>query len=183
MFSIQIDLPQGFFGRTGYSFGLAIYEDFLGHRFVSHGGSTGMSSAYFAFIPELNIGVVTAANMGNGMGGLISQSSLSILMGKDPEESIPFFRIQDKMKQLSGEYTNYKKLARIKVFIENGMLVGETKFGEVTNKYALIPEDLKLSDNRFYLYSFGNKTPVKFDIKEDGNVDLFIERNYFQKVK
>ena len=183
MFSIQIETPRSFFGRSGYGFGLAISEDFLGYKLISHGGSTGLSSAHFAIIPELNIGVVSEANVGDSMGVLISQTVLSILLGKIPEEVIPFYKIEEKMEQFSGEYANYKNLIKIKIFIENGILLSEIKYSETTNKYVLIPEDPKLSDNKFYIYAFGNKTPVRFEIKENKKINVFIERNCFHKIK
>ncbi len=183
MFSTQIETPRGFFGREGYAFGLEIAEDFLGKKLIAHGGSTGMSSAYFALIPDLNLGVVTAANVGNLPGGLIGQAILSMLMGKNPEETIPFFQIQTKMELLSGEYANYKGLNKIKIYVENGLLFGETKFGETISKIPLIPEDDKLTDNKFYIYNFGSKTPVTFEIKENKEIDLFVERNCFHRIK
>lgn len=183
MFSIQIETPLVFWGRSGYGFGLAISEDFLGYKLISHGGSTGMSSAHFAFIPELNIGVVSEANVGHNPGVLISQTILSMLLNKNPEEEIPYYQIQSKMEQFSGEYTNYKGLGKAKVFIENGMLIAETESGPNKVKYALIPEEPKLTDNKFYIYSIGNKTPVTFEEKEDGKINAYIERNCFHKVK
>jgi len=36
MFSIQIETPLVFWGRSGYGFGLAISEDFLGYKLISH---------------------------------------------------------------------------------------------------------------------------------------------------
>ena len=183
MFTIRIETPLGYFGRSGYGFGLAISEDFLGYKLISHGGSTGMSSAHLSVIPELNLAVITEANVGNGMGGLISQTVLSMLIGKKPEEVIQFYKIEEKMELFSGEYANYKGLSKIKVFIENGMLLAETKFAETTTRYVLIPEDTKLTDNKFYIYAFGNKTSVHFEIKENDQIDLFIERNCFHKNK
>ena len=183
MFAIHINTPSVYWGRSGYGFGLAISEDFLGYKLISHGGSTGLSSAHFAFIPELNIGVVSAANVGNSPSALISQTVLSLLLDKNPEEVIPFFNIQRKMEQFSGEYVNYKGLNKIKVFIENGILIAEFKSGSNILKYTLIPEDLRISDNKFYFYSFGNKTPITFEIKDDGKINVYVERNCFHKIQ
>jgi len=149
----------------------------------NHGGSTGMSSAHFAFIPELNIGVVSEANVGHNPGVLISQTILSMLMNKNPEEEIPYYQIQSKMEKFSGDYTYYKGLDKVKVFIENGMLIAETESSPNKVKYALIPEEPELADNKFYIYSMGNKTPIIFEEKEDRKIDVYIERNCFHKVK
>ena len=183
MFSIQIETPVNFLGKSGYGFGLAISEDFLGYKLISHGGSTGMSSAQFSFIPELNMGFVTEANVGNGMGILIGQTLLCILMDKNPEEEIPFYQIQSKMEQLTGEYVSYRELTKIKVFTDNGILVAESEFREIKTRYVLIPEDPKITDYKFYIYNVGNKLSVYFELKENGKIDLFLERNCFHKVK
>jgi len=183
MFSIQIETPVNYLGRSGYGFGLAISEDFLGKKIVSHGGSTGLSSAQFAIIPELGIGVVTEANVGNGMGITIDQLVLGTLMGKNPEKEFPVFGIQTKFDQLTGEYRIYKGLEKIKIYIENGILIGETSFRDVTSKFTLIPVDPKIEDYKFYVYNYGNMLPVHFEIKEKGQIDLFVERNCFHKIK
>jgi CubicO group peptidase (beta-lactamase class C family) len=182
MFSIEIELPRGFFGRIGYGFGLAITEDFLGERKIDHGGSTAVSSAYFSFIPKLGLGVITAANVGNSPGGSICWRILSMLIGKNPEDSVLYIQIQDKMELLPGDYEGYKGLSKVKVFIENGLLYVQTSWLGTTSKYALIPEDDELKELNFYIYNFGNKTPVKFEFKENNNVDLFIERNCFHRI-
>ncbi len=183
MFTIQIEYPVDYLGRSGYGFGLAISEDFLGQKIISHGGSTGLSSAQFSFIPELNIGIVTEANVGSGMGILISDIILCTLMGRNPEEEIPFFGIQKRMEQLVGDYTNYKQLNKFKISIDNGILIGESTFRETTTRYVFIPEDQKLENLKFYFYNFGVKQQVYFEIDERGQVDLFLERNRYHKIK
>ena len=60
MFDIQIETPLSIPGRHGYSNGLAISEDFFSYKLISHGGSTHISSAHFALIPEQGIGIVSA---------------------------------------------------------------------------------------------------------------------------
>ena len=183
MFSIQIESPVNYFGRSGYGFGLAISEDFLGQKIVSHGGSTALSSAQFSFIPELGLGIVTEANVGNGMGLIIGQVVLSLLMGKNPEKEFPLFSIQAKFEKLTGEYTTYKGLEKVKIYIDNGILIGETSFRDVTSKFVLIPVDPKVEDYNFYIYNLGNKLPIHFEINEKDQINLFVERNCFHKVK
>ena len=183
MFTIQIETPLGFFGRSGYGFGLGISEDFLGYKLIGHGGSTGLSSAHFAIIPELKLGVISSGNVGASNGVLISQTVLSMLLGKNPVEAIPFYKIEEKMEKFSGEYANYRKLTKVKVLLEKGILLVETRYGKITNRYTLIPEDSKLEENKFYIYNFGYKTPVTFEIKEENKIDMFIERNCFHKIK
>ncbi len=183
IYTIQIETPVSFLGRSGYGFGVAISEDFLGYKLISHGGSTGLSSAQFSFIPELNVGMVTEANVGSGFGIQIGKTILCKLLGKNPEEEIPFFKIEAKMEKFAGDYKNYKGLTKIKILLENGMLILETKYRDIPSRYPLIPEDMKLSNNRFYIYIFGSKTPVLFEESENNQIDVFIERNRFHKFK
>ena len=183
MFSIQIETPVNYLGRSGYGFGLAISEDFLGQKIVSHGGSTGLSSAQFSIIPELGLGVVTEANVGNGMGIIIDQIILGTLMDKNPEKEFPFFKIQAKFEQLSGEYQIYKGLEKLKIYVDNGILVGETSFRDITSKFVLIPSDPKIEDYKFYIYNTGSMLPIHFEIGEKGEIKLFVERNCFHKVR
>ena len=183
MFSISIKRPEGFFGETGYGFGIVLHHDFLGTKLCAHGGSTGLSSANFAIIPELKIGVVTEANVGSHMGGPICQTVLAMLMEKNPEEEIPIIQIQEKMNTLAGNYETYKGINKVSIVLREGLLYVESEVLGMKRSTPLIPLDDKLESNEFYIYSMGNKTPVTFEIKENGKINLFIERNYYHKAK
>ena len=117
-----IDVPKGFFGPEGYAYGWRITEDFLGHKLVSHGGSTGVSSAYVGFIPDLKIGVALAANTSPYGSASMTMGALALLMGKDPEKELPFMAIEERMKQLVGKYEGYKSLRTIQVVKKGAML-------------------------------------------------------------
>ena len=182
MFSMSIERPGGFYGETGYGFGIVIHNNFLGTKLCAHGGSTGLSSANFALIPELKIGVVTEANVGFHMGGSICQTILAMLMEKNPEKEIPIYQIQKKIESFTGKYETYKGINKLSVVQREGMLFAESEVLGMKRSVPLIPLDDKLESNEFYTYSLGNKTPVTFEIKEDGKIELFIERNYYHKV-
>ncbi|MEE9410218.1 MAG: hypothetical protein V3V41_04760, partial [Candidatus Heimdallarchaeota archaeon] len=69
------------------------------------------------------------------------------------------------------------------VVLRDGILFLETEILEMKRSLPLIPEDDMLETNTFYIYSMGNKAPVKFEIEEDGKIHLFVERNYYHKIK
>ncbi len=130
-----------------------------------------------AFVPDLKLGVVM---MGNGPGmayGRIAETVLALLMGLDPDEALPANRIRARMDRLVGSYTTYRKLETVKVFRRNGLLhVGEEEPGT-----PLIPEDPAYGSLRFYTLSEGLRSPVEFRAREDGGLDLVLDRYVFHK--
>lgn len=182
MFKGILEFPQeGFFGKDSYGFGWMITEDFFGHKLVNHGGSTGMSSANISLIPEQKLGVVTAANCGNGQGTIISQIILMALLGKNPEKEHPVIISENKHKPLIGEYAIYKGINKISVKKKNGILYIINE--EQNINYPLIPESDESDDYLFYVPLIGGrKLPVEFIVNDSGEVNLIVDRNYFHKI-
>lgn len=189
MQKIHIEEPEGVqfygdFGREGYGYGWMISEDFLGHKLVGHDGDTGVSTAQLLFVPELKIGVVVATNRGYSAYPPVSPtpvllSALVYLMGKDPTKEIPYFEIEKKFRKLTGEYENYKGIAKLSVIQKGGMLY--LKYEDET--VPLIPENNQIKNLRFYTIPIpGGKFPVEFEVYPSGEIDLFIERNRFHKI-
>ena len=76
-----------------------------------------------------------------------------------------------------GSYATYRKLETVKVFRRNGLLhVGEEEPGT-----PLIPEDPAYGSLRFYTLSEGLRSPVEFRAREDGGLDLVLDRYVFHK--
>lgn len=162
------------FGRNGYGYGWGISEDFLGERLVIHTGSTGVSGACLAFIPDLNLGVAFATNTG-GYSPLFYQAALALLMGKDPEEEIPWFAEEESLAALEGEYVAYKGTNRVSI-VKKGALI----YLEVDNKFMemsapLIPEHG--GPRKFHVKMGGGRDlPVEFEETPEGGMDLYMER-------
>jgi len=167
-------------GKAGYGYGWGVIDDFLGHKLLAHGGSTGVSSAELMFVPDLKIGVAAAANVG-GLPRQVLMGALAYLMGKDPEKEIPYFEIKRKLDMLTGEYEFYKGIHKISVVRKGGLLFLVSKEPGMEINEPLIPETVKIESYKFYLYGLGTKQPVEFDIGESGKIDLYIERNHFHK--
>lgn len=181
LFSIHIDRPQSFYGREGYGYGWGITKDFFNRTMISHGGSTGVSSAHIAFVPDLNIGVATATNVGDGKGALLSQAIFALALGKKPKKVLPQLQIQQKLKQLTGAYASYKNIHKVSVSLKNGILHLKYKDELMEREHPLIPTTDTIDNNQFYIYMMGRQIPVEFEIKENGKVDLLVERNCFHK--
>ena len=158
--------------------GLAVTPDFLGHKMIDHGGSIAVSTAYMAFVPDLEVGVVMMGNSSGMDYATIAESVFAILMGKDLAESIPGLYIRERMKRLMGSHEVYRGLERLKVVSRGGLLYLETKSPRTgtTTLTPLIPEDPTLASTDFYTVRNGLESPIKFVIQEDGAIDLFIGR-------
>lgn len=179
--SLHVETPKGFYGREGYGYGWGITEDFFNRTMISHGGSTAVSSAFLAFVPDLKMGVATAANVGDGKGSLLAQAIFAMAIGKKPQNVIPQLQVQQRLKQLTGDYVSYKNITKVSISLKNGMLFIDYKDELMDLEHPLIPKTDTVENNHFYIYRMGNRMPVEFEIKDDGKVDLLVERNCFHK--
>jgi CubicO group peptidase (beta-lactamase class C family) len=172
------------FGKPWYGYGWHMEDDFFGHMLIGHGGSTGVSSANLSFLPDLNMGIVYACNVGGGeVVPLVPSVVLALLMGKDPFKEIPVFEIEKKMTMLVGEYAGYKGIVKISVVRRGGLLFIESKEKLAEQSLALIPESNKLESLKFYVPMTGARMAAEFIVEASGKVDLYIERNRFHKIK
>lgn len=178
MHKIQIKTSKNIFGTLGYGYGWGIQENFFGHTQIGHSGSTGVSSARLAFIPDENIGVALAANSGSSVS---TDVPLALLLDKDPDEELPFLKVEKRLSMLEGKYEAYKKLNKVSVVRRGSLLFlvrGQEEIGT-----PLIPESVTMEDLKFYIYSMGSKTLVEFTIGPKGEIDLYLERWWLHKVE
>ena len=180
MQTLQIREPDGYYGRTGYGFGLGITPDFLGETLVDHGGSIAVSTAYMALVPAKKIGVVMMGNSGGMNYGPIAQSVLAILLGEDPETAVPSFGIQERMAALAGHYSIYRDVEAVDVVMEGGMLYLQRD--PEGAKVPLLPADPSYRGLDFYLLNTGRKTPIEFRRDAEGNTSVLIGRYVYHKV-
>jgi hypothetical protein len=145
---------------------------------LSHGGSISVSTAYMAFIPALEIGVVM---MGNGAGfdyKTLAQEILALLMGHDPEAVLPGAAIEKRMKRLVGRYAIYGGLTTVSVTHRDGMLWLGSGDGSDT---PLVPEDRAYATGRFRLLRDGEESVVEFVDDADGGISAILDRNVLHK--
>lgn len=178
---VESNIPS-LFGKAVYGYGWMVLEDFLGHRLVEHGGSTGVSSASLSFVPDLKIGVALTANMGGAESiSVIPSGIMAFLMGKDPMKEIPIFEIERKLGMLAGEYALYKEIHKVSVVNKGGVLYLESKDKLMQMSAPLIPESEKLENFKFYIPG-PVKMPVEFVVDSSGKTDLYVERNRLHKI-
>ena len=184
MQTLQILMPEGYYGQTGYGYGLQVTPHFLGHKMLAHGGSVLVSTAYMAFIPEIKAGVVMMGNSSGIPYSTIAQSVFALMLNKVPIQVIPALRIKDKMMRLTGTYQTYRGLETIHVVNQRGMLYTEYRspLTPATSLTPLIPEDPALDSTVFYTLSNGLKSPVEFKIGDTGSIDLIMGRHCFHKI-
>jgi CubicO group peptidase (beta-lactamase class C family) len=174
----HIRIGEDLFGPVGYGYGLGVSEGFLGQRLLSHGGSISVSTAYMAFIPALEIGVVM---MGNGQGfdyEALAQEVLALLMGHDPESVLPGVAIERRMKRLVGKYAIYGGLTTVSVTHRDGMLWLGSGDGSDT---PLVPEDRSYATERFRLLRDGDERVIEFVDDANGGISAILDRNVFHK--
>ncbi len=177
MQTVQIREPDGYYGVTGYGFGLGIAPDFLGEKMVEHGGSIIVSTAHMAFISERGIGVVMMGNSGGMDYATIAESVLAILMDQNPADVIPALGVRERMRRLEGSYAVYEGLETLDIVKERGMLY--LKRGD--NLTPLIPEDVSYRGTDYYLLNEGRKTPVEFRFGDNDSVAVLIARYVYRK--
>ena len=165
----HIERPTG-----AYGYGWSV-EEFMGDKFVGHGGSIAVSTAYIGFTPEIAIALLVNTAPSTSPQQL-AKACLSIIKGRDHMEDLPYFERREMFKRLTGEYHSYRGLKKARVEQVGGLL--KLTFLERLEKetYMLIPEHKLLKDFDFYtLLVDGTKEPVEFDVN-DNSVDLYIGR-------
>ncbi|MEM9209819.1 MAG: serine hydrolase domain-containing protein, partial [Pseudomonadota bacterium] len=179
MQTLQIDEPDGYYGRTGYGFGLGITPDFLGETLIDHGGSISVSTAHMALVPAKKIGVVMMGNSSGMNYGAIAQSVLAILLGKNPATAVPSFGVRERMATLAGHYSTYRDVEALDVVLDGGMLYLQRD--PDGTKVPLLPEDPSYRSLDHYLLNAGRKTPVEFRRDEQGNTSVLIGRYVYHQ--
>lgn len=182
LYEPYIERPlESFFGKESYGFGWAITENFFRERLISHGGSTGVSSGYLAFLPEKKLACAVLGNVGNCQGGLVAQLFLAALLGKEALKEHPMLQYETKIGPLLGEYQTYKGINQLKVFKEG--LTLKIKFQEEGQPpLTLVPERLTEEEYAFWTPQGPLKFPINFfRDQKTGKVDLIIERSVYHK--
>ena len=179
MQTLHIREPDGYYGLTGYGFGLGVTPNFLGETLVDHGGSIIVSTARMSFVPSERIGVVMMGNSSGMSYPPIAEAVLAILMGEDPETAVPALRIRKRMQQLEGPYAVYRDVKTVDVVNHGGLLYLERERNG--SQVPLIPEDPTYRTLDFYTLSDGQKSPVNFRIDDEGRASVLIGRYVYRK--
>ncbi len=185
----HVDVPGRAAGREGpdrsYGYGWFRDEGFLGDRtLLGHSGSITVSSAYQGFLPDEEVGVALAANTSPAFPlGVVGEGVLATLLGEDPAESVPFFRLRRRHRRLAGEYSAYEGVMNATVERDGATLRVDFDHPLKDGETVLFPAEPDESEGRdgdtVYRYetvdSAGRREPVEFRV-EDGEASLLIDR-------
>ena len=172
------------FGTGGYGLGWGIMTDFLGQQVYQHGGSTLVSGAMALLVPAQDLGIIVLGNNGRAPIGIVALSLLTLLLGKNPSDVLPFLITKRKFALFAGNYRTHSGISTAKVFAEGGMLYLETVSPvSGTFTFPLIPDDPLITTNAFYTYDHGTRTAVEFfvDPTSQTPVHFKFERSLFMK--
>lgn len=183
MHSFYSKRADNLYGELGYGYGVGITPDFHGYKMISHGGSILVSTAHMSFIPELKAGVVMMANSAAPPWGDIAEGIYCTLLGLDPFEEVPSLNVKKKLRLLSGTYKTFKGIESVEVQYKAGMLFLRSKTPFTDSLTPLIPRDSLLGSTIFYIYMDGVESPVEFQMKDNGDIDLYIERYCYHKTR
>ena len=176
MQTLHIERDPGYYGKTGYGYGLGIVPDFHGRKLVAHGGSILVSTALMSTVPEEEIGVMVMGNSAKLPYEAINESILALLMGLDPVKSTPWLYVKKRLMDLTGHYETYMGIESVDVKYKAGMLYLESVTPFAKTSTPIIPVDPRVEKTEFYSLVDGVKAPVIF---EDDK--LFIERYVYRK--
>ncbi|MHA1198709.1 MAG: serine hydrolase [Candidatus Heimdallarchaeaceae archaeon] len=165
---------------TTYGYGWKIYDNFFGYRLITHGGMSGVSGGWVGFIPELNLTYVQLQNV-NWIPLHLMLKSFALLLGKNPDEEMPYFKKRKHMRLLSGRYESYKKATIIQIQNRNGLLYLTDENWVDKNVVPLIPgnDDPECMD--YYVTTPYGKLDTPFTKHADGQITFEWERFILHK--
>lgn len=161
--------------ETGdYGYGWAV-KDFEGETFIGHSGSIAVSGGFIGFAGDIGVAVASNTIPGSSFEE-VAKWIIKELEGEDGDE-LPYFSRKEKMDKLTGTYESYRGIKEMEIEKESGLLKLTVKERLESETIILIPETKMMDDYRFYyLDGNGEKNEVRFDVKEDGDIDLFLGR-------
>ena len=171
----------GDFGKTGYGYGLAIHENFFGYKLVHHSGSWIGASAWFAMLPDLEIGVVILSNK-HPSPRMLALAILGMLIDIDVKKEFPLLKYRHHIEKLAGEYELYKGVGKMKLIIKEGLLHYQFDYWAINT--PLLPyDDNPMAYNYYILTEVGEKDPVEFELGKAGTIWMHHERLKWKKVR
>jgi CubicO group peptidase (beta-lactamase class C family) len=170
-------------GEHWYGYGLNIIPDYHGYKLIGHGGSILVSTAHMSYIPEIKTGVIMMANSAQPPWEDIAEGVYLSILDLDPLDDIQSLRIKRSLSLLAGEYEIFKGIEKVEVQYKGGMIYLRSRTPFTDSLVPLIPVDPYLDSTIFYTYVDGVITPIEFDVHENGDIDLYIERYRYHKTK
>ena len=169
----------GDYGKTGYGYGFVVNEDFFGTKLIQHSGSYSGASAWFAILPEKQIGVVMLSNK-HPSPRMFAQAILIELLGLSAKDNFHVLRLRNHLEKFTGTYQSYKNIDQIKVSNHGGQLY--VKFSTDGSNIPIIPKTDEKEPFDYYIPTdTGGKMPFRFKATEK-NTWAYFERNKWKKI-
>jgi hypothetical protein len=158
-----------------------VYKNYYGNTLITHQGYSGFSGGVMGIIPELRITYVQLYNVA-WIPPYIAHTAFVSLMGKNPEEVMPFYIRRKLYTSLAGSYDSFKQIAKIKIENRGGMLYLIDKNWMDPWIFPLIPKDLSNPNSlNFYTITSTGTMDIYFVKLEDKSIICQYERRIFHK--
>lgn len=166
-----------FDGRErGYGYGLST-EEFLDDRLVGHGGSIGVSNAWFGYLEDAEQGVALACTTGpETHPSDAGMALLAILQDRDPESIQPHYQLVSVLESVTGDYMGYRNIVQASVERVGGGLKLEVEGAAGGQELLLTPT--RIEEETLVcttMVASGMEQEVRFEFGGEG-ADLFYER-------
>lgn len=151
----------------GMGYGPRIQE-FLGEKYVYHSGTVpGIGRAYAGFLPGRGLGLTLGMNTSGNRIGVLGQGLLGILLGKDPEETVPYLSLRRKVQSVAGTYESRRGNVTARVEPAGSDSYIEVSAGEW--EFPAFPESVAGDDYVFYsVWAGGWRGTVEFHETAEG---------------
>ncbi len=162
LWSPRIKSPYGYGKDPKYCLGWVREEDFLNNTLIHHGGGLGVSTSFFGLIPELNIAVSVAENDDSGICGIVGICALTMMVGKNPEQTNEKLKIIEIYDKIAGNYKSSLGLYKLEVSFKAMSIHIKVESDDGVFNFPLIIENF--DDLTFRLFSTipSNLQKVKF---------------------
>lgn len=165
-----------------YGYGVMIQE-LLEDRLIGHGGTIGVSNAYFGYLENANLGIAIACSTRPeahimAVGGGV----LAILQEETPAEVTPHHKFVAVLERACGQYAGYPDITDIKVERDGGLLRLVIDFDHGTHETVLLPD--RVDENLLVCKTTdvdGFEHEARFEFDEEG-ASLYFHRDRFRKV-
>jgi CubicO group peptidase (beta-lactamase class C family) len=166
--------------EPSYGYGWRIYDNFFGHKLITHGGMSGVSGGWVGFIPELNLSYVQLQNV-HIIPLRLLLTAFTLLLGHDPEETLPYYKREKHFKLLSGKYEAYKKTITYEIESRHGNLFIKGDNWIEPFSTMLIPNNNDPEVMDFHVLTEYGKMNVPFTKHKDGTITFDWERHLMHK--
>jgi CubicO group peptidase (beta-lactamase class C family) len=162
--------------EQGYGYGVAV-EEFLDDTLINHGGMMGTTTAWFGYLADAGIGVVTLCNTApEKRPSDLGKALLAIVQGKSPTAMVPTYMLEQKAEPLLGEYASYHGIRTATVSKKSGGLHISFDDPGWSADHYIYPERLQPDDHRYsFITDTGKRVPVEFHV-DDGKVRMLFQR-------